>query len=424
MSEQQDDHYLRAVTELGDTQKIVASQDICTQTGMLLVASGIAITSRLYERLVKHVLMKPLDMSVSTENKVDVGSLWGDMQKLLQEQAKLQKVAEIIDKGTSLQQVVLAMPIPAALAFKLTVAREKYPDIYRHSLLIMAMSVYLARCDKMSAEQESHLAMVALFHDIGLLHVNPKLLDLTHVVSVVERRHLYTHPLLAYLLLREFAELPKGVADAVLEHHERMDGRGYPRGLRDGKISRYAQIIGISEVAAKVFDPGAAAWPWRKLEVVLKLNSKQYGKGLIGFLGVLWDAVELDEVPGVANADELIAQIGLVAQLFASFNQHAAGGRGNEIYDFAATRLAELKLGLLGAGFNPNDPDELIRRLEVDPDGRFGYVPLVEEALWQFKALASEIARRWPEEVGQEDTQSRAAEYAWLGMMELLLVEA
>lgn len=421
MSELKDDHYLRAVTELGDKRNIVANQDIYAESGILLVAAGVAITSRLYERLVKHVLLKPLDMSLSADNMVDADKLWGDMQNLIQQHAKLEKVVDIIDKGIPLQQIVCAVKMPAPLAFKLTVAHEKYPDIYRHSLLIMAMSVYLARCDKMSLEQQAHLAMVALFHDIGLLHVNPKLLDLQHLVSVVERRHLYTHPLLAYLLLREFPELPKGIADAVLEHHERMDGRGYPRGLRDGKIGRYAQILGIAEVAAKVFDPGSSAWPWRKLEVVLKLNSKQYGKGLIGFLGVLWDAADLDEMPDVSNADELVAQIGLVAQLFESFNQQADVGRGNQIYDFANDRLAELKLALLGAGFNPYDPDELIQRLAVDPEGRFGYVPLLAEALWQFKALASEVVRRWPEEVGMEDTRSRKTEYTWLSMMELLL---
>lgn len=424
MSEHRDDHYLRAVTELGDTRQIVANRDIYTQNGMLLVASGIAITSRLYERLVKHVLLKPLDMSVSTENMVDAETIWGDTQNLIRGNARLEKVMVILDKIRPLRQTIFSLQLPAPLAFKLTVAREKYSDIYQHTLLILILGVYMARCDNMSVQEEVCVVMAALFHDIGLLHVDPKLLDPAHVVSVAERRHLYAHPLMAYLLLREFPELPKCISETVLDHHEKMDGRGYPRGLRGDKISRYAQMLGVAEVAAKVFESGSSAWQWRKLEVVLKLNSKQYGKGLIGFLGVLWNGGDADVTSGHSHPDELVAQIGLVAQLFASFNQHADVRRGNAIYDFADARLAELSLGLLGAGFNPNDPDELVQRLTADHECMFGYEPLLEEALWQFKALVSEIVRRWPEELAQEDTQSRAAEHAWLSMMELLLVEA
>ena len=54
MHELQDEHYLRAVTELGDTCKIVAGCDIYSQSGIKLIAPGIHITSYLYERLVKH----------------------------------------------------------------------------------------------------------------------------------------------------------------------------------------------------------------------------------------------------------------------------------------------------------------------------------------------------------------------------------
>ena len=62
MHELQDDHYLRAVTDLGDTHKIVASHDIYSQSGIKLVAAGIHITGDLYERLVMHKFLQPLDM--------------------------------------------------------------------------------------------------------------------------------------------------------------------------------------------------------------------------------------------------------------------------------------------------------------------------------------------------------------------------
>lgn len=416
MSELRDQHYLRAVTELGDTRKIIANQDIYSQSGMKLVASGVTITSGLYERLVQHVLKKPLDISLSTEEMVEAETIWSDVQGLVQKNIKLGKVMGIIDTGCTLRQTILSIHLPAPLAFKLTVAREKYPDIYQHSLSILIMNVYLARCDGMNLNEEGYMAIAALFHDIGLLHIDPGLLDPAHVMSSEERRHLYAHPLTAYLLLREFPELSRCIADAVLEHHERMDGRGYPRGLKDDKISRYGQIIAIAEVSAKAFEPDSPAGQWQKLEVMLKLNSRQYGKGLIGFLSALRD--DADVTAGTNDTDVLVAQVGLIAKLFEEFDQHAAGGgQDNEIYDFAQTRLSQLRLELLDAGFDPHDPEELIQRFADDPECISEYAPLLKESLWQFKTLVLDISRHWAQEVHAKKT-----DYGWLTAMELLLI--
>lgn len=424
MSEHKDEHYLQAVTELGDTRKIVANQAIYSKNGILLVASGVTITSGLYEHLVQHVLLRPLDMSLSAERMVDAETIWGDVQDLIRRNSKLKKIADILDKGYPLRQSVLSIRMPAPLAFKLTVAREKFPDIYQHSLLILIMSVYLARCDGMDLHEEGHVAMAALFHDIGLLHINPELLDPSHVMSSEERKHLYTHPLMAYLFLREFPELPKCIADTVLEHHERMDGRGYPRGLAGNRISRYAQILGIAEVSVRAVDLDSAAWSWQKLEVVLKLNSRQYGDGLIGFLSVLWDGSDAGVTASFNNPDELVARVVLVAKLFEDFDRYADVWHGNEIYVFAKNRMGELKLELLDAGFDPYDAEGLTQRFADDPECMSGFVPLMEETIWQFKSLVLDLVRRWPEELGGGNPQSRKTEYAWLSMMELLLMAA
>ncbi|MGA7595454.1 MAG: hypothetical protein WCA64_09705, partial [Gallionella sp.] len=83
MNEPTEQHYLRAVTELGDTRRIVASKDIYSESGIKLVASGVLITGKLYDRLVNHVLMKPLDMSLSSDETIDVETIWNDTSGLI-----------------------------------------------------------------------------------------------------------------------------------------------------------------------------------------------------------------------------------------------------------------------------------------------------------------------------------------------------
>lgn len=419
MSELRDQYYVRAVTELGDTHKIVTSQDIYSKNGTMLVASGVAITSKLYHHLVHHVLLKPLDLSLSSEQVVDAETIWRDTQNLITGNPKLEKMVDIIDKGFPLRKGILSIHLPHTLDFKLTVAREKYPDIYQHSLSVLIMSVYLARCDGMNLVEEGYVAIAALFHDIGMLHINPSLLDPQHVMSHEERRHLYAHPLTAYLLLHEFPELPKHIADAVLDHHERMDGRGYPRGLRDNKISRYAQILAISEVSAKALESGSTPEQWQKLQLMLRLNYKQFGSGLIGYLSVLRDANCVEMTASSSDTDALVAQVRLIAKLFEDFDQHSDEGHSNEVYDFAQVRLSGLRLNLLGAGFDPHDPEELIQRFISDPDCMPDYEPLLQEIYWQLKMLALDISRHWP-----EHERSKEVDYAWLGKLNLLLIAA
>lgn len=429
MHELQDEHYLRAVTELGDTRKIVAGRDIYSQSGIKLVAAGIHITSDLYERLVKHKFLQPLDMDLSIENTLDPKAILQDVLELIQTNDKLKKMAEAIGKDDYYRRIILAIQLPAPLAFKLTVAREKYRHIYQHSLLLLIISVYLARCDEMISQEAEWVATAALFQDIGLLHIDPKLLEPSHVMSADERRHLYAHPLTAYLLLCEFPDLPRHIADAVLEHHERMDGSGYPRGLHGEKISRYGQILAVAELAAKAFDSGHPdsghpGVPWKKLEVMLKLNSRRYGQGFIGHLNILRDDPAAEGTPGGNDPECLVAQVRLIAKLFEDFNQHSDPAHRDEIFDFAQTRLAGLRLELFDAGFDPRDPEGLIQLFTDDPECISEYAPLLNEALWRFKSLAMEISRLWPKEVDKYDRESERSEHAWLSEMKLLLFTA
>lgn len=238
MQKTHDEHYLRAVTELGDTRKIVVDRDIYSQSGIKLVASGVRVTSELYDKLVNHKLLPALDVSLSVENMLDMEDILDDVGELLRTNEKLARMVDVIDRGSSLRRMVFAVELPTSLAFKLTVAREKYRHIYQHSLSLMIVSVYLAHCDGMDLRHEEWVVAAALFHDLGLMHIDPRLLDPSHMMSLDERRHLYAHPLTAYLSLCEVPGLPRQVADAVFEHHERMDGTGYPRGLQGEKISR------------------------------------------------------------------------------------------------------------------------------------------------------------------------------------------
>jgi hypothetical protein len=325
---------------------------------------------------------------------------------------KLVQIFKFVDKSF-FEELILSIQIPAPLAFRLTVAREQFPMIYKHSLLLMVIGIYLAHCDKMAGREQRDVCIAALFHDIGLLHIDPMLLAPSYVMSHSERRHLYTHPLTAHLLLSEFPIIPRQIADAVLEHHERMDGSGYPRNLHGDKISRYGQILAVGELAAKAFDFDHPRIPWKKMEVLFKLNSRKYGQGLIGHLNIFREN-NIDEASSInITPSDVINQANLISKFFEDFNHRLAPTPHDKISQLALTRMDTLRLELFEAGFDPRDPTGTIERFVADPESLIDFEIVLNAALWQFKSLVLEISQRWPDAI-KEDYPSKISEHAWL----------
>ncbi len=415
-----EDHYLKAVTGLSDTRKMVAICDVHSQSGIKLIGAGIQITSKMYDQLIQHKLLPSLDKALSMENVLNSDAILVDVLELLERSSRLMIASQFINKTDSLQNIIQSIKLPTPLAFKLTVAKEKFTSIYQQSLLLMITSIYIAHCEEMSHQHKESIAIAALFQNIGLLHIDPKLLAPNHVMTAEERRHLYAHPLTAFLLLKEFPETSKLIANAVLEHHERMDGSGYPRGTNGQKLSRYGQILAMSEIVSKSFDPLNQNSAWGKMDVILKLNSKKLGDGLVGYFNVFHDGLE--DTPLHESDPELVfVRVKMIAKLFSDFNEKSDSEEGSEIYEFAQERLIESQLTLFSAGIDPRDPESLIQLLTNDPEFIAEYVPILNEAVWQFKSLLLDIARRFP---NVNETTDKLESTTWLDQMKMTLIAA
>ena len=140
------------------------------------------------------------------------------------------------------------------MACKLTVMRDARNALFQHSLEMMTVAVFLAIKSGMSEQDCAAVAAAALLHDLGVLHMDPAWHDPANKISGVGRTQLLAHPVTAMLIIREQNIYPRSVEQAVLEHHECMDGSGYPRRLRGEQISRLGQILLTAEVVAAFFE--------------------------------------------------------------------------------------------------------------------------------------------------------------------------
>ena len=386
MEEENDSHYLKSVTSLGDSRNIVTSQDIYSKNGIKLAGKGSRIDSSFYDRLVRHKLMLSLDQCMTAENAVTQEDLLAGTKKLFEDEPRFFIITQLVDIK-KIWTAISRIRLNDALAFKLTVAREMRPEILEHSLRILLVSLCIGSKCRLSEADLANLAAAAIFHDLGELHIDPELLKKTDL-TMDERKHIYAHPMTAFLILKEFPEYHPVVSTAVLQHHEHLDGSGYPAGISGQRISPLAQILGVAEVTGGIADP-------HRLEIVLKLNMHRLNTNLIGH------ALELLKPDQeISGSDQSIAEIGKrlaqLAQAFEAWNE-ICETRDAPIFKLANQRVLELRHALFDAGFNPLELDWLTSGIENDPGEIRDVQTLVNESFWQIGNLERELNRLWPD---------------------------
>jgi putative nucleotidyltransferase with HDIG domain len=89
--------------------------------------------------------------------------------------------------------------------------------------------------------------MAALIHDIGKINIASEILNKPGKLNTLELQIIMTHAQSGYEIVRNMNFLPE-VAQTILQHHERLDGSGYPNGLQGDKIRIEARILSVADV--------------------------------------------------------------------------------------------------------------------------------------------------------------------------------
>jgi len=90
------------------------------------------------------------------------------------------------------------------------------------------------------------LSLLGLFHDIGKIGISERILNKSEKLSNLEWAEMKRHPEIGYQILRSTNEFVP-ISEYVLSHHERLDGNGYPRKLKEGQIPLQTRILTIAE---------------------------------------------------------------------------------------------------------------------------------------------------------------------------------
>jgi HD-GYP domain-containing protein (c-di-GMP phosphodiesterase class II) len=121
------------------------------------------------------------------------------------------------------------------------------PYTVGHQRRVTQIACSLGREMGLSEDRLRDLRIAATLHDMGKIAIPSGLLSKPGSLTVLEFALLKTHPQVAYNILKPI-KLPGHTAEIILQHHERMDGSGYPQGLKGHEILLEARILGVADV--------------------------------------------------------------------------------------------------------------------------------------------------------------------------------
>jgi PAS domain S-box-containing protein/putative nucleotidyltransferase with HDIG domain len=189
------------------------------------------------------------DRPVSCPDKVFLGSYGAARDVTGQKRAEAQRQASDTQLQQTLQKLRRAMGATIRAITSTVEARDPYTAGHQQRVANLARAIGTEM--GLGESDVDGLRMAGSLHDLGKINIPAEILSKPGHISEIEFNLIKTHSQIGYEILKDI-EFAWPVAEIVYQHHEKMDGSGYPRGLKDGQIILPARIIAVSDVVEAV----------------------------------------------------------------------------------------------------------------------------------------------------------------------------
>ncbi|MHA6529478.1 HD-GYP domain-containing protein [Paenibacillus sp. BAC0078] len=233
---------------------------IYNDEGLVLLADGVELTDALIKRLANIGIGYIYIEDSITEDVVIAGMLQDETRnqalKVIRNEFQQMSGASGITKGfyhldkkfskvmNSILDDLATQEDPMIMLMDMHTA-DNY--LYAHSLNVCLYTLVLGIAYGYSREELQVIGLGSLLHDIGKTQIPLKIIQKPGMLSDEEFRHMQAHTEIGYRILKEEPNIPLLAAHCALQHHERIDGSGYPRGLTGPQIHEYAKWLGVAD---------------------------------------------------------------------------------------------------------------------------------------------------------------------------------
>ncbi|MFZ6846517.1 HD-GYP domain-containing protein [Undibacterium sp. RuTC16W] len=199
------------------------------------------------------------------------------------QEVRMGKAISVDLAGEVVQEISLSvMRNPGAL---ISLARLKTADdyTYMHSVAVCALMVAVSQQLNLDEDQTREAGMAGLLHDLGKALMPTEVLNKPGRLTVEEFDIMKSHPEEGHRLLLESGSVGHIPLDVCLHHHERVDGSGYPHGLKGSEISIFAKMGAVCDVYDAITSnrPYKAGWePIASIKKMSEWSTAQYEKDI------------------------------------------------------------------------------------------------------------------------------------------------
>lgn len=143
-----------------------------------------------------------------------------------------------------------------------------------HQRRVVELALAIGRELNLSKTKLEAIKIGALLHDIGKIAIPGEILNKPSKLNNIEMEIVKTHPLAGYNMLKNI-DFPPEVLYIVSQHHERIDGSGYPEGLKDGEIDFSAKIVSVADVVEAMISHRPYRPPLKIEDALFELESNK-----------------------------------------------------------------------------------------------------------------------------------------------------
>lgn len=273
-------HALATILEASETRSIIASSDIFDINGMKLWARNQPVSPDLQRKLMDRSLRHPLETCLVAEDGVTPTTLKAAMQGLLDQDSPLTPLLR--PHAAALLKGAEGLRLHPVVQLLLSAVESARPPAFEHALQAMAVAGALMKARGGDERLVIQAMTAGLLHDVGEMYISPEYgeADATRTLDVHTYRQLVVHPHIGQLLLTQLTDYPKDVVRAVAEHHERLDGSGYPHMLAGERLSPLGKLLSATEEGlAALRQPGATL---HHASVALRVVPGEFDEHLAG----------------------------------------------------------------------------------------------------------------------------------------------
>jgi len=260
------------IANLKEGQKL--ARPIYDEAGRILLHKGTIVKSNYIRRLdelgipfvyVEDELVGPLDAEDLIHDSVRIQSV--KMIKFTMDRAKTSKDIDIRYVSEVVNKILDDIASSSNLLVSFLDIRSKNLQLFNHSISVAVLAIVTGMVLKLDQLKLKNLGMGAILHDVGK--------------SLVYGEE---HTTLGFNLIRQNKEINVACAHVAYQHHERHDGKGYPRGLKGEQIHLFAGITAIADYYDNLVAPidgDERMYPYQAIEKVVAESGKMFHPDIV-----------------------------------------------------------------------------------------------------------------------------------------------